>query len=229
MQRTLQSLVIVLAACGGGAASTKHASVGDAPENAQPAAVTCDKTDCVSLGDRAADANRLGEALAYYAKGCELAVAIACGSASMLILQEGRDVPKGYALMLKACELADSRACNNAGAAWSEGIHGATAVDHAKARGFYEKSCSLDNGMGCFNLGNVYRIGEGVPADMKVAFGHFKKSCELGEATGCTELAIMYYEGKVVPQDVSVAKQLFERACKLGSETSCKNLQQLNP
>jgi hypothetical protein len=232
MKRALRgrvSLVLVLAACGGGAASVKRTDVGDAPDE-RPAGAACDAKNCVELGDRAVDAKQLGKALEYYAKGCDLDVAIACGNASVVILGAGvgGDIARGYALMTKGCQLDDSRACNNAGAAWSEGVNGATAVDHVKARGFYEKACSLNNGLGCFNLGNVFRVGEGVPPDPKVAFGHFKKSCELDEPKGCTELAVMYYEGNVVPQDVGLAKQLFERACKLGSGPSCQNLQLLN-
>lgn len=222
-------LVAILAACGGGAASAKHHDVGDAPDD-QPAGVVCTAKDCVELGDKAVDANQLRKAVDYYQKGCDLAVAIACGNAGMVILgaRVGGDTPQGYALLVKGCELGDSRACNNAGAGWSEGDNGATAVDHIKARAFYEKACSLKNGLGCFNLGNVFRVGEGVPPNPKTAFGHFKTSCDLGEPKGCTELAVMYYEGTVVPQDIALAKQLFERSCKLGSAPACQNLQLLN-
>ena len=110
------------------------------------------------------------------------------------------------------------------GTAWSEGKHGAPSIDHVKARTFYDKACKLKNGLGCFNLGNVYRLGEGVKADGKLAFDNFKKACDLDEAKGCTELAILYYEGKVVKKDVQMAITLLEKGCKLGSQVACKNL-----
>src|SRR5438552_13546432 len=95
----------------------------------------------------------------------------------------------------KACELKSSRACNNLGTNWSDGKDGAPTVDHAKAAALYKKACSLQNGLGCFNYGNVFRLGEGVEIDLLSAYLNFKKGCDLGEARGCTEEAIMYYEG----------------------------------
>ncbi len=76
-------------------------------------------------------------------------------------------------------------------------------VDHAKARAFYEKSCKLDDGVGCFNLGNVFRLGEGVPIDLRRALAEFERACDLDTATGCTEAAIIHYEGEVGPQDLT--------------------------
>lgn len=136
-----------------------------------------------------------------------------------------KDPAKALGLLDKACTLKSSRACNNAGTAWSDGKEGAPSVDHAKARKYYEKACALKNGLGCFNLGNVHRLGEDVPVDLKLAFANFKKSCELDEAKGCTELGIMYYEGKAVPKDVKKATETLEKACNLKSETACKNVE----
>jgi TPR repeat protein len=124
--------------------------------------------------------------------------------------------------------LNESRSCNNLGTAWSEGKHGAASVDHGKARAFYDRACKLDNGLGCFNLGNVYRLGEGVKVDLKLAFDSFKKSCDLDQAKGCTELAILYYEGKAVKKDVKKTVSLLEKGCRLGSQPACKNLDILN-
>ena len=122
-----------------------------------------------------------------------------------------------------ACAAGDPRYCNNLGVAWSEGKDGASRVDHAKAKSFYEKACNLNNGLGCFNLGNVYRVGEGLNPDHHVAAVHFKRSCDLDEAKGCTELAILHYEGTGVERDVSRTMELLEKACRLGSAVACKN------
>jgi TPR repeat protein len=138
-----------------------------------------------------------------------------------------KDPAKAMTFLEKACTLKSGRACNNIGVTWSEGKDGATDVDHIKARAYYEKACGLKHGLGCFNFANIYRLGEGVAIDPKLAFDNFKKSCDFSEAKGCTELAIMYYEGKVAKKDVGMAKQLLDKACKLGSEAACKNVELL--
>jgi TPR repeat protein len=76
-----------------------------------------------------------------------------------------------------------------------------------------------------FNLGNAYRLGEGVKVDVTRALGHFERSFDLDSAKGCTELAVLYYEGKVVPKDVDRAITLLGKSCKLGNEVGCKKLQ----
>ena len=134
---------------------------------------------------------------------------------------------KWIAYAEKACNLNSGRACNNLGVAWSKAENGASRVDHAKALTYYKKACDLAHGLGCFNFANIYRLGEGVALDLKLAFENFKKSCDLVEAKGCTELAIMHYEGKAVPKNVPVAKTLLEKACKLGSAAACKNVELL--
>jgi len=82
-------------------------------------------------------------------------------------------------------------------------------------------------GSAASNLGNVYRLGEGVKADVKLALDKFKKSCDLDAARGCTELAIIYHEGKAAPKDEAKAISLLEKACKLKSDAACKNLELL--
>ena len=123
----------------------------------------------------------------------------------------------------KACNLKSGGACNNLGVAWSKGMIGAQ-IDLAKGSAYYKKACDLSHGLGCFNSGNMYRLGEGVAADLKLAFENFNKACDLAEAKGCTELGIMYYEGRVAPQNILMTKTLFEKGCKLGSTQACKNL-----
>ena len=128
----------------------------------------------------------------------------------------------------KACNLNSAGACNNLGVAWSKGM-GGLQVDLAKGNAHYRKACDLSHGLGCFNFANMHRLGEGVPADLKLAFENYDKACELAEAKGCTELGIMYYEGKAAPQNMLMTKTLFEKGCKLGSTQACKNLDILFP
>ena len=162
-------------------------------------------------------------------KACTNGNAVKCEELSERYLDgtggTAKDPAKSRAFVERACTLNSGRACNNAGTRWSEGKHGAPAIEHGKARQLYEKACKLKHGLGCFNLGNVYRIGEGIPVDLKLALANFAKSCDFNEAKGCTELGILYYEGKVVPKDVKKAITLLEKSCKLGSQPACKNLE----
>jgi uncharacterized protein len=210
------ALALIAFGCGGSAPAVKK----DTPQN-------CEAQRCVTLGDQAHATKDMVTALAYYRRACELNVALGCGDAAMMLLQ-GEAGPvnerEGYDLMVKGCTLGDSRACNNAGAAWSEGISGAERIDHVQARTFYEKACALNNGLGCFNLGNVFRLGEDTQVDLKSAFEHFKRACELDEAKGCTELAILYFDGKAIRRDIEKAIELFGKACRLGSKPACKNI-----
>ena len=189
---------------------------------------------CLELGKRYVNGTGVTadpiKALEHYRKACDLKVALGCGYAgTMVTTGEGtaKDEKAGYALREKACKLGEGMSCNDLGVAWSENKNGATDVDHAKAKKFYAQACKLKDALGCFNLGNIYRTGEGMAADPKQAVVFFQKSCDVGGAKGCTELGIMYYEGKAVPRDVPKAIALLERSCKLGSEVGCKNVELL--
>jgi uncharacterized protein len=170
----------------------------------------------------------LARALSFYLKACRLKVARGCGFAGSILVIGGVgvavDVKKGHALREQACTLGDAPSCNDLGSDWADGKRGATSRDYGKAKRYYGKACHLKDGLGCFNLGNVYRLGEGVKVDLKLAIQHFARSCELDAAKGCTELAIIYFEGKAAPRNVERAMSLLEKACKLGSEVGCKNL-----
>ena len=134
---------------------------------------------------------------------------------------------KWIAYLEKACNLNSSAACNNLGVAWAKGETAASRIDLAKARAYYRKACGLADGLGCFNVANFYRLGEGTGVDLKLALANYSKSCDLAEAKGCTELALMHYEGNGVPKNVAMAKTLLEKACKLGSPVACKNIELL--
>jgi uncharacterized protein len=129
----------------------------------------------------------------------------------------------------KACSLNSAGVCNNLGVAWSTGRIGTGQADFARGSAYYRKACDLSHGLGCFNVANMQRLGEGVAIDMKLALENYTRSCDLGEAKGCNEVAIMHYEGKVVEKNVLMAMALFQKACKLGSTVACRNSDTLFP
>ena len=52
----------------------------------------------------------------------------------------------------------------------------------------YTKSCDDGYGLGCDNLGEMYRDGVGVQRDTSEALTLFQKGCNLGEPSACDDL-----------------------------------------
>ena len=170
------------------------------------------------------------KARTFFLKGCDKKVGEACGYAASLMIDGvggARHLAAGHALREKACTLGFNHACNDLGSNWAEATGGVAAKNFAKAKRYYDKACTLRDGLGCFNLGNVFRLGEGVAVDMPKAIALFQQACDLDAAGGCTELAIIYYEGKATPRDTPKALALLEKGCTLGSEVACKNAELL--
>jgi TPR repeat protein len=71
-----------------------------------------------------------------------------------------------------------------------------------------------------FNLGQIYRKGEGVPQDYKEAVKWFKKATEHGYTGGGIQivLATMYHEGKGVPKDNVTAYMWLNLAALQGNK-----------
>ncbi|GAA7455480.1 hypothetical protein Yangon222_04600 [Helicobacter pylori] len=68
------------------------------------------------------------------------------------------------------------------------GIKSYEKQDFSKAKGYFEKACGLNNGMGCKNLGVLYYNGDGVKQDSKKAVALFEKACKLGYKKACEML-----------------------------------------
>lgn len=228
-------LIVVVSeaiACGGAARTEPVAPSSEArptPMDVTPCAKG-DGESCLAIGiaylDGTGVAKDLRKGAEYVRKACDANNAVGCGYAAELIFNdEGNvgDVAEGYRLRVKACRGLHSLSCNNLGSAWANGSQGASKVDFVKAKTYYQMACHLKNPVGCFNIGNAYRLGEGVDADIQMAMTNFDLSCDLGGPQGCTELAILYYEGTDTPQDTAKAAALFDKGCKLGSDVSCQN------
>ena len=61
-----------------------------------------------------------------------------------------------------------------------------------------------------YNLGFMYRNGQGVPQDDKQAVDWYRKAAEQGDTVAQLNLGLMYYYGKGVPQDY---KEAYAWAC----------------
>ena len=76
----------------------------------------------------------------------------------------------------------------------------------------------------CFELGEAYRTGDGVPRDAARAAQFYEIACNGGIARSCFNLAISYAKGDGVRQDPSREVEFYERACDGGDARGCSNL-----
>jgi len=74
-----------------------------------------------------------------------------------------------------------------------------------------------------YNLGNMYRKGEGVLQDYKEAVKWYRKSAEQGHAKAQYNLALMYAKGEGVIQDDVMAHMYINIAAVSGDKDAVKN------
>jgi len=67
-----------------------------------------------------------------------------------------------------------------------------------------------------FNLGNMYRVGQGVPRDEQQAVAWYRKAAEQGDADAQTNLGNMYRVGQGVPRDEQQAAVWYRKAAEQG-------------
>ncbi len=79
-----------------------------------------------------------------------------------------------------------------------------------------------------FDLGEMYRDGEGVRQDHAKAFEWYQKADNQGFAEAQSNLGVMYFSGKGVRQDKTRAKELISQSCANGHQISCDSYQRFN-
>jgi uncharacterized protein len=151
-----------------------------------------------------------------------------------LVLSEGK-CTKATAGVAHECQKSDSKdctlqcdkgeraSCHELGRLHQDGAAG-VAKDPARARTLFERSCSMDHGGGCSDLGIALLTGDAAAKDPPKAAQSFERACKLGEANGCFNLANLYYEGVGVTADKAKAFSLYEQACNAGKAAGCINL-----
>ncbi len=75
-----------------------------------------------------------------------------------------------------------------------------------------------------YNLGLMYRKGQGVPQDDAEAVGWWRKAAEQGNAGAQNNLGVMYRNGHGVPQDDAEAVGWYRKAAEQGYATAQHNL-----
>ncbi len=61
-------------------------------------------------------------------------------------------------------------------------------MDKKQAASLYKKACDGGLDIGCYSLGDMYRVGKGVSASTTTARKYFKKACDMGYKMACDEL-----------------------------------------
>ena len=84
--------------------------------------------------------------------------------------------------------------------------------------------CSGGDFEDCFELGEAYRMGDGVPLDNTRAAEFYELACDGGYAEACMRLRMLgfqYRDGDGVPQDLARAAELYQHACNGGDARAC--------
>ncbi|MBF7068838.1 tetratricopeptide repeat protein [Campylobacter volucris] len=71
----------------------------------------------------------------------------------------------------------------------TKGFEAYSRGDYLIALKCFKKSCSLNSGDGCSNLGAMYANGFGVKKDISKALEYFGKACDLRDDLGCQNYA----------------------------------------
>lgn len=73
-------------------------------------------------------------------------------------------------------------------------------------------------------MGNLYRVGEGVQKDDKKAFELTQRAYEMNNAYAAFNLAFFYIDGVGTEKDVAKGIKIWERAAELGNSKAANNL-----
>jgi len=148
-------------------------------------------------------------------KKITLALMIALFSFGSVAQDEKQEELKDY---IQRCEIGNGAACWLAADLFQDLGKLEQAVE------FFAKSCLLETGAGCFNLGVAFTNGEGAEQDDFKAAEFFSKACSLGDRDGCFYLGLAYALGEGAKQDYSKAVELFTKGCTLDDGNACFTL-----
>ena len=137
------------------------------------------------------------EGIEYFEKACEGGFPRGCANAGYLTLESGNSklYSKGLALLAQACEQNEPESCAHLGMAYLEGRYGLE-KDPKKAPPLLRRACDLGSISGCINASVMYKNGDSVPKNEKLAEkyailakrlkdpqGSFKKGVQLGRGS----------------------------------------------
>jgi len=87
----------------------------------------------------------------------------------------------------------------------------------------YERLAEQGNAGAQYNLGQLYRKGQGVRQDNKEAIKWYRKATDQGHARAQYNLGVTYANGQGAPQDYVQAHMWFNLAASSGAKMAAKN------
>jgi uncharacterized protein len=102
------------------------------------------------------------------------------------------------------------------GGDFDKGLAAAKSGDFATALQEWTPLAEQGDARAQYNLGVMYRDGEGVPQDYKTAMKWYSLAAEQGVANAQHNLGFMYYWGNGVPQDYKTAVKWYTLAAEQG-------------
>lgn len=106
----------------------------------------------------------------------------------------------------------------------------ATTPSYAQGTSEFEttiKAAEQGNAIAQFNLGNMFKSGEGVAQDDKQAVAWYTKAAEQGQSRAQFNLALMYANGLGVDQDYKQTVYWFTKSAEQGQDRAPFNLGQM--
>jgi TPR repeat protein len=141
----------------------------------------------------------------------------ATGSRDPSVLVDGRPRP---AVLPARCTQA--RECRELGL----GLAGGGEADAARAFGYLDTGCKLNDAASCAGAAAALDFGRGVAKDKKRAFATYQRACARSDQNACTAVAMTHALGLegVAKRDPAKGVALLERACTAGAPAACLNL-----
>lgn len=130
-----------------------------------------------------------------------------------------------FALFLPAFAAAQPAPLND-----GAGMAAYRAGDFKAARELWQQGCDAGSMRDCYELGIIYRDGEGVEPDRSRYIALMTRACDGGAGSACHNLAREELRaeeegtGSVTPAQLEAGTAFYRRACKLGAQISCRNL-----
>ena len=96
--------------------------------------------------------------------------------------------------------------------------------DYAKALELFEKAAQQGHFKAQYNLGVMYRYGQGIPPNLIIAFRYYEKAAQQGYDKAQTSLGTMYCKGEGIHKNLILAKQWLEKAAQQGNKNAKSQL-----
>ena len=109
-------------------------------------------------------------------------------------------------------------------AGFVEGLNAASKGDYATALREWRPLAEQGDADAQFNLGQMYRMGQGVAQDDAEAMKWYRKAAEQGHAKAQSNLGFMYDKGQGVAQDDAEAVKWYRKAAEQGDADAQSNL-----